>query len=140
MPQFRKNHRYIFIGPKDFHVNWNERMDAWKDGMARVAIDVRSGNYAGFNDVGGRCWSYNHCPELFMEVDGSLFDSLKLTFSSETVKDKDIKIIKTCLKGKRADPKQCENCVMKLHNYDPICQSDIDNIFKEDVWKFLDWI
>lgn len=74
--EFEVGKFYRWIGPKDFKYNWNEYMEAWKDGNWRECIsknDTRS-QFRGMDcDIHPHGWFYRHCMEHFEERKDSPF-------------------------------------------------------------------
>lgn len=75
--RFEVGKYYRWIGPKDFRDNWNDQMEAWKDGKARKCTEIDTGDNvnASFDGINNDeyhpyGWQYYHCIQHFEEVLG----------------------------------------------------------------------
>ena len=75
--KFIVGHYYKYVGDPNFHENWNEHMDKWKDGVPRkcIKISTDSGRVyqeCEFENIGGDMhWCYRRTSghfDLFEEV------------------------------------------------------------------------
>ena len=77
--KFEPGKIYVWIGPKYFDDNWNQQMDAWKDGKPRKCtrnFGPEPNRHVGFENI-EKDWDYRHTLKHFKEVKGLILYKVK---------------------------------------------------------------